>query len=304
MQRIQRTRSFISFFLLMLFFAQSAQAACVNCTTLDFDKKIEMNLILPMLQMSMKEKIGYIQSFNVEVYRVKDPEAETITLSFLPYASKEKFSSKFLKLFEEGVIGLYMTPTNLMYRVQEPTILLSEGADDWTVIHEFSHYLFDRARLMQDATQESEFVLRSQDSQEDFFEAKEVFNMFNGFRDEQHKKHLINSFVSYAKMQMLFVKTCEYEETTIEKFIRAIYTIHKPQGFLEEHFERSTRYIKSTSSKGHEMLGFILEDCDLWRQTLSLEKDKGLIRSLDKVCQSARTLKEEGHRVVKGLYLE
>lgn len=299
----KKNQFYIYILIFVLFFTQRSQADCVSCTTLDFGKKIEMNLILPMLEMSMKEKIAYIQSFNVDVYRVADPEAEVVTLAFLPYAPKEKISAKFLKLFEEGVIGLYMTPTNSMYRVQSPTILLSEGADHWTVIHEFSHFLFDRARMMYDSTRESVFVLKSEDAQEDFFEAKEVFKMFDGFRDEQHKEHLVHSFILYAKMQILFVRSCEYEETTIEKFIRTLYEVKKPVGFEDTHFERSTRYIKSTSSKGHEMLGFILEDCELWNRTLT-EKDQSLIGDLRAVCQSAKVLKEEGHQVVRGLELE
>lgn len=299
----QKTQLFIYTFIFMLFFVQRSQADCLNCTTLDFGKKIEMNLILPMLEMSMKDKIAYIQSFNIEVYRVMDPEAGPITLGFLPYAPKEKISSKFLKLFEEGVIGLYMTPTNSMYRVQSPTILLSESTDHWTVVHEFSHFLFDRARMMYDSTRESVLVLKSEDAQEDFFEAKEVFKMFDGFRDEGHKEHLIRSFILYAKMQILFIKSCEYEETTIEKFIRTLYEVKKPRGFDDSHFDRSTRYIKSTSSKGHEMLTFILEDCELWNRTLT-GKDQTLIDDLATTCQSAKALKDEGHRVVKGLELE
>lgn len=287
---------------LSVFSASFAVADCADCTSVDFDKKIEMHLITPMLQMSLQEKIQHIQKLGVDVFRVADSEGQAITLGFLPYASDDLIPKKFLKLFNEGVLGIYMTPTNFMYTVKKPTILLLESADDWTVIHEFAHYLFDRARLMADSTRESTFVMHSDDSQEDFFDAKTMYRNFDGYMNQEHKERMINSFVVYAKVQMFFSKTAELEETTIEKFLRDMYQHQKPLGFNEKHFERSTRYIHETSMKGQQNLRFLEEDCADLKKTLT-SKDQKLLQSLTEVCASVTTLKQQSLKVYEDLHL-
>lgn len=290
--------------LISVFSASFAAAECVNCTSLDFDKKIEMNLITPMLQMTLQQKIQHIEGLGVEVLRVADPDGQPVTLGFLPLATSEQIPNKFLKIFSEGVLGIYMTPTNYMYAVKKPTILLLESTDDWTVIHEFAHYLFDRARLMADSTRESTFVMHSDDSQEDFFDAKTMYRNFDGYMNQEHKERMINSFVVYAKVQMFFSKTAELEETTIEKFIRDLYLKQQPLGFKASHFERSTRYIHSTSSKGQQNLRFLEEDCVDLEKTLTTADAADLLRDLRAVCKDVSALKKKALRVYEELHLD
>lgn len=280
-----------------------AAGACSDCQTVDFGKKIELRLIEPMLTMTIPEKLAYMQSFGVELYKVADPLKGAPTVAVLPEATTKQFSKKFIDLFEDSVLGIYMTPTNSMYRVSKPTILLVESADDWTLIHEFTHYMFDRARTQMNGAKEGVLVNNSADAQEDFFDAREKYRNLDGYVSEEHKQHTIMSFINYANLQMTFAKTCEFEETTIEKLLRAAYETRKPVGFLPPHFERSTRYIRSTSAKGQQNLDFLLQDCEELPKTLT-EKDVDLKKDLAKTCAKVQKLKQADLDVLQGLGIQ
>lgn len=283
--------------------ASVAMADCRDCTTLDFGKNIQLNLLTPMLHMSLKEKITYVQSFGIDVYKVKDPENLPVTVGFLPLATADIIPAKFLKLFTEGAIGQYMTDTNYAYTVKRPTILLIESVDDWTVIHEFAHYLFDRARMMEDNTRESLHLMHSEDAQEDFFEAKEIYRNLGQYRDDGHKIRTIQSFILYAKMQLFFERSASLEETTIEKLLRGYYVTHKPHGFGHNDIERSDRYVFSTSLKAQESLRLILEDCVDLAKTLNAQ-DQNLLKELSDVCTQADLLKKDGVKVYESTGLK
>ncbi|WP_041583427.1 hypothetical protein AB1A81_00055 [Bdellovibrio bacteriovorus] len=287
----------------VVFSASVSMADCRDCTTVDFEKNIQLNLLTPMLHMSLKEKITYVQSFGIDVYAVKDPENLPITVPYLPYATEDIIPAKFIKLFSEGAIGQYMTETNYAYTVKKPTILLIESVDDWTVIHEFAHYLFDRARLMEDDTRESLHLMHSEDAQEDFFDAKESFRNLGGYRDEEHKKRTIQSFVLYAKMQIFFERSASLEETTIEKLLRNYHVTHKPHGFTHKDTERSDRYVYNTSFKAQEALRLILEDCVDLAKTLTAQ-DQNLLSELKNVCHQAKELKKDGVKVYESTGLK
>lgn len=274
---------------------------CKGCATLDFGKTLEVNLLQPMLNMTIEEKARYIQSFGVDLYKVADPDKAPASLGFLQVAPAARFA-KYIKLFEEGVLGIYMTPSNFMYNVAKPTILFVESADDWTMIHEFSHFLFDRARMNGPLGNESGLANDSEDSQEDYFEARNKYKIWDAYVNEEHKQNTIQSFISYANVQMVFATTCEFEETTIEKMIRSIYIRHQPRGFSEKEFERSTRYIRKTSEKGIESLNFLLQDCELLAKTLSAS-DQDLKSSLEKTCEKVQKLKQEDLLLLKGLQI-
>lgn len=289
--------------LTVVFCGSVSLADCQDCTTVDFEKNIQLNLLTPMLHMSLKEKITYVQSFGIDVYAVKDPENLPITVPYLPYATEHIIPAKFIKLFSEGAIGQYMTETNYSYAVKKPTILLIESVDDWTVIHEFAHYLFDRARLMEDDTRESMHLMHSEDAQEDFFDAKEAYRNFGKYRDEEHKTRTIQSFVLYAKMQLFFERSANLEETTIEKLLRSYHVTHKPLGFTGNDTERSDRYVYNTSLKAQEALRLILEDCEDLAKTLN-NQDQALLTELKTVCHQAKELKKDGVKVYESTGLK
>ncbi|RYG71956.1 hypothetical protein EON80_04645 [bacterium] len=114
--------------------------ACAGCVTLDFDKKIERHLIEPMLKMTTAQKLAYVKSFGIELYRVHDPENGKVTTLSLatPPVREIPALQRFVDMFKTDLLGIYLTPSNYSYRVKHPTILYIDSADDWTIIHEFS----------------------------------------------------------------------------------------------------------------------------------------------------------------------
>ncbi|UXR65728.1 hypothetical protein EZJ49_05635 [Bdellovibrio bacteriovorus] len=287
----------------LLFTASVTLADCLDCTTVDFDKQIQLHLLTPMLNMNLQQKITYLQSQGIDVFRVEDTEKLPVTVPYLPYATEDIIPKKFLKVFSEGAIGLYMTESNYAYGVKNPTILLIESTDDWTVIHEYAHYLFDRARMMTDNTRESLHLMHTEDAQEDFFEAKEIYRNWGQYRDDDHKRRTIQSFVLYAKMQLFFERSASLEETTIEKLLRKYHVTHKPHGFGHKDIERSDRYVFSTSQKAQESLRLILEDCVDLAKTLNAQ-DKDLLKELSVVCSQADLLKKDAVRVYESTGLK
>ena len=303
MNLIRHSKIFGAMVLSFLLSTSVALADCRDCTSVDFEKKIQLNLLTPMLEMNLKQKITYIQSQGIDVFRVKDTEKLPVTVPYLEYATEEMIPKKFMKVFSEGAIGLYMTESNYAYGVERPTILLIESADDWTVIHEYAHYLFDRARMMTDNTRESLHLMRTEDAQQDFFEAKEIYRNWGEYRDNEHKIRTIQSFVLYAKMQVFFERSASLEETTIEKLLRRYHDTHRPHGFGHKDIERSDRYVFNTSQKAQEALRLILEDCEDLAKTLNAQ-DRDLLKELSDVCTQADLLKKEGVKVYESTGLK
>nr|BFD57904.1 hypothetical protein CKG001_00110 [Bdellovibrio sp. CKG001] len=303
MSLIRHTKILGAAVLSLLLSTSVALADCRDCTTLDFEKQIQLNLLTPMLSMNLRQKIDYIQSQGIDVYRVKDTEDLPVTVPFLPYATEDMIPKKFLKVFSEGAIGLYMTESNYAYGVEKPTILLIESTDDWTVIHEYAHYLFDRARMMTDNTRESLHLMHTEDAQEDFFEAKEIYRNMGQYRDEDHKRRTIQSFVLFAKMQVFFERSASLEETTIEKLLRSYYVSHGPHGFGHKDIERSDRYVFNTSQKAQQSLRLVLEDCVDLAKTLN-SQDQALLKELSDVCTQADLLKKESVKVYESTGLK
>ena len=279
-----------------------ALADCNQCVASDFGKKIELHLLAPLLQMSLKEKIDYIQKYGIQVFRVKDSENLPVTVPFLPVATENEIPEKFLKAFADGGLGQYMTPKNINYGVTKPTMLLIESVDHWTIVHEFAHFLFERARLMSDDSSESLLLMSSEDAFEDYMEAKNIYRDLGNYRDENHKSRTIQSFVLYAKAQLFFIRTNQLEETTIEKMLRQLYVSKRPTGFTEWDYNRSGNYIYKTSADAQESLRLLIEDCDFLSATLH-RGDENLIRPLAEVCGDAKVLKQQARQVYQDVGL-
>jgi len=126
-----------------VFTASCAFGSCIDCKALDFDKKVQLHLIWPMWTMTTTEKIDYVRSFGLDLYKVKDKDGDPVRVGFLPEPSIQENPTweRFIKIFDEGVMGLFLTPSNASNRVAKPTIFYNESADDWTIVHEFMHYL-------------------------------------------------------------------------------------------------------------------------------------------------------------------
>ncbi|MGE5087171.1 MAG: hypothetical protein ACM3MG_12770 [Bacillota bacterium] len=294
---------YILIFASFLLLREVALADCKQCVKLDFGKQIELPLLEPMLRMNLREKIDYVQKYGIQVFRVKDSENLPVTVPFLPIATEHDIPTKFLKAFADGGLGQYMTPKNLNYGVTKPTMLLIESVDHWTIVHEFAHFLFERARLMSDDSSESLLLMSSEDAFEDYMEAKNIYQDLRDYRDENHKARTVQSFVLYARTQLFFVRTNQLEETTIEKMLRQYYVGNRPTGFTDWDYNRSGNYIYKTSTDAQESLRLLVEDCEFLKRTLH-KGDEKLMRPLVEVCRETKALKQEARQVYQAVGLD
>jgi hypothetical protein len=85
--------------------------------------------------------------------------------------------------------------------------------------------------------------------------------------------------------------------------IRSLYVRQRPRGFVEPKFERSTRYIRETSTNGQHNLSLLTSSCEDIYKTLT-PADSELTQSLDQVCTQVEKLKQADLEVLKGLGLE
>ncbi|WII70622.1 hypothetical protein QJS83_09145 [Bdellovibrio sp. 22V] len=297
-----RIKSLLLAVLIFGLFTQNSWAQCTDCTTLEFGKKVQLPLLSPLLPMDSKAKLEYIASLGVDLFKMPSPD-ESPTIAFLASPPVE-IMKRYEKYFrDEGVLGLFLSHNATYNRVHTSTILLIESSDAWTITHEFMHYLFDRARLLEDPTSESRIVNNMSDAREDFFGTWERYKMFDGYANEEHKQATVANFIAYSDRLQQLLLGFEMEEMAIEKFLRVIYIHHKPPGFDQNSFDRSTRYIKSTGTKALMNLDIILEICSDVRKTLNAS-DKTLTSSLAQSCNRALSYKNAILKIGKDLEIE
>ena len=272
---------------------------CADCEMLDFEKPVQLALLRPMLQMTTEEKIKYIQSFGIELFRVKDPAGDAIRLGQLPEASLKTTPhlAAYLKEFQDNAVGLFLTSANISYGVSRPTILFVESADDWTILHEFMHFLFERARLLNKPIDEGYAFNSMADAQEDFFEAWNNFRSDGRYKDRSAKGQTVDSFVTYSDAQQRFLLTFELEEAVIEKQLREYYLMNRAINISPAEFDRSTRYIEGTTKKAVKVLAVLGMTCKDLRKSLEPDKE-GLFAKVSKTCLSAAKLRRSTKKFV------
>jgi hypothetical protein len=290
-------------FLLIIFAAISGFSAnrCLDCQTVDFGKRLQVALIRPLFSMSIHEKIKYLQKFGLKVYQVPDPLLGQVRLGFLPKVplTENPGLNPFYKLFaDEGILGLYLTPSNIGNSVDHPTILFVESADDWTIIHEFCHFLFDRARTMENPYDESRELNNLADAKTDFFETWGAFRQDQSFANVNQSIHFAESFVVFADLQRKFLINVSLEESTVEKLIRDNYRHKKLAKYELENFKRSETYIRNTSRKAQVTLDVMLATCDDVQKALA-ESDRVLLENVKSTCAAAAKLKRQDLDLLK-----
>lgn len=267
----------------------AVKAQCVTCTTLDFGKKADVNKLIPLLSGNTKDKMQYLQSEGLDVFKVTSNEPEPPTLTFLA-APPPILLDVFGKHFLEGTLGIYLTERAHRNYVEKPTILFIESADSWTLAHEFMHHLFDRARFMEDARTESLIVNNMNDAKEDFLSYWDRYKSHQAYSDQHHKEATISSFVAFSKVQQQLLLSFEMEEMAIERYIRTLYLSPIPHDLDQESFHRSTRYIQSTGTKALAILEVALDTCLDLEKTL-LKTDQSLNDQLRANCTAVKNLK-------------
>lgn len=261
---------------------QTAFANCADCTTLEFGKKLQLSPLLPLFSMNTKEKLQYISNQGIALFQFSEQKAPSSAglLPTPPETIRHQYQQHFS---EEGVLGIYLTERLARNGVACPTILLVDHADDWTITHEFMHYLFDRARALEDPRSESLIVNNMSDAKEDFFSDWEKYKNLNRYVDQKHKMTTIENFVTFTNLQVQILLSFVLEEVTIEKFLGLAFLKSKPVGLEQDAYTHSLIYIRDSGRSSLRQLQIILDSCIELKTSLE-ESDEPLRLSLNRVC--------------------
>ncbi|MCJ8275858.1 MAG: hypothetical protein MJK18_03380, partial [Bdellovibrionales bacterium] len=188
-----------------------------------FEKNIVTDHLDSLLQSSGRAIAGYIQSQGVQLYRVKEKsQSECKYFAFLGAPTEEAQTnwSNSANYDDEGfsfLLGLFTTyyvPTGPQkYKIEEPTIMVREDTAKWTLLHEYSHYLFAEARTR--GEMEPRQIL-SEQYYDAFNEYSRHRRQFNNNPSRQNARRLIRSLEELYEIKHDLDQAGPLEEFTVE----------------------------------------------------------------------------------------
>lgn len=155
-------------------------------------------LLLAFLHMTSVEQVQYIKSQNLDLYQDEIPK-------------------QFRAYFDEGTLGLYLSPRNISYGVERGTLIMRKNAGIWTLTHELAHALIDQTRT---ETSESATFEDLTNAKEDYEEGMATYRNLGFFPSE---KRIYDSMKTWTGIQMDLLHHFELEEVKIEKTLQEIY---------------------------------------------------------------------------------
>jgi hypothetical protein len=254
----------VAAFLLLGCLSQSAAAAVSTPQTeslgqMAFDKNLDLNLALKILERSPADRLQIMSTLGIEVYEVS---SNPVTLpSKVPKADTVRFA-EFLEEFSSGTYGLYLSPSDHRNQVHRPTLLLQANFGQWTLVHEFLHALFDRARLSSDDLGESALENSLRDTQDQFLDLQSRFNTKPAdLRRSDAADEVVKALDLFADTLMESLRRYELEEVAIEIFLRERYAEKVPEGFAANDYLHSVSYLRSRGEAALSKLEPVLSIC-------------------------------------------
>ncbi|MFS4457575.1 hypothetical protein [Bdellovibrio sp. HCB2-146] len=181
-----------------------------------FGKNADVARIEELLPLSRTEKVQRIQSLGVLV-------------------QDHVFESSELR-------GQFLDQTHFP-NIAAPTIWLSSQADEWTLVHEFIHYLLSLETSAEPLISETEkSQAQSRLSTGWKFYQKNQWHYIS----PQHREQVTTAFAKVVQAQLQQLESFELEELAIENYLRGIFKGTRPIGFTDEAWNRSSRYMKKS----------------------------------------------------------
>lgn len=287
-------RALVLFSALILTLSMGYQARGESSySKISFDKLINLSTLNSFLLLNTQQKMTYLNQLGIDVFKVKNIEHKTPLLSFLPDIEDQSQLQRYQEMFQKNVSGLFLTENASFNEIKKPTLIFIDYANDWTIAHEFSHYLLDRARLSSYTEDESHALNSLQDAKEDYFENRSSLLAEGKFRNDNHKRALINSFITFSERQQQILLTFDMEEVAVEMLLRSIYLKNQDIGLDTESFNRSSEYIQRTGSKSLKLMNVLLDLCTETKAHLSPPQDQDLMTSLETTCSTAAKYKNQ-----------
>lgn len=227
-----------------------------------FGKKADQARIAELLSLSRAEKIQKIQSMGVLV-------------------QEHAFENA-------GILGQYLDQAHFP-QIAAPTIWLSPQADEWTLVHEFVHYLFSLEASPVRVSSESE-----QSQAQARLSTGWTFYEKNQWRyiSVQHREQVTLAFADVSNAQIQQLESFELEELAIESYLRGIYKSAKPPGFTDEAWGRSSGYMKKSGGAALARLRELSVSCSELERSYQREQIS-FPQEIKTLCNKVQSLRSE-----------
>lgn len=223
-------------------------------STVHFDKKFERHHFRAVAFASGEKTIDYVQRVgDLKVWRAN---ASTGGCSF--FGSLGSAPSNFKDLWNKyagsikggSLLGLYLSKNYHEVPGHQPTIMLRDDSDRWTIVHEFLHHLFEMYRE-KDGQPTAEIYSAFQKNVVKLKALADSPSNLPASLKKQRLLELIASLTSHFDYKIHFLTDTALEEMTIETLMMNEFRKFK---YLAKNFKYSITYVIYSSKNAEKSL--------------------------------------------------
>lgn len=217
-----------------------------------FGKKFDENQLIPVLETSAAATISYVRNVQkinlVKVYAPMNASASYCPMfGTLPAASTQQaatWKSAGGGVGESSLRGLYLfwDSSTKPYHFKDPTIILAEDGDRWTIVHEMMHHLYNLGR------RDGSYIPSSILNQTSQMASTEALNLWPQLVKEiDHAKfaRFVKAMKSWYSSDLSQLKQGELEEVAIESLLIDLFAKRQ---FAYTPDDRQSGYVYMLSS--------------------------------------------------------
>lgn len=223
--------------------------------TMDFNKPIDYQDWLEKIKLPFPELINKLQE-QIILYRFSnafsvdlksDTRPELMKLQIIPETLKNLYKQD-LTIGKAQAIYIPKNEVDLESN-KTPIILLRDDSDHWTLIHEYTHHLFNQARKNTNMELPANYILTFNDSAEALQEYYQKFqNNNNSFNSTTDESGFLDCLLIATDLMLKINISTSIEEIVIEKMIREFYkkNLNLPDAPDQENLNNSKKYTESS----------------------------------------------------------
>ncbi|OQW51941.1 MAG: hypothetical protein A4S09_09755 [Proteobacteria bacterium SG_bin7] len=244
-----------------------------------FDKRFESNHLRAIFSASGSQTIDYIQRVgSLRVWRANENAGKCQffeSLAVAPEKFKAIWSEASGGVGGKGVLlGLYLPKDHHKIPGNQPTIILRDDTDRWTVVHEFMHHLFEIYREKNGQAQAAMLTNYIKTFEKMQKLAPEVnSDSFASYAREKQKKLLediLAALTSFYDYKNFFITQGPLEEMAIETLIMSSYDMFN---YLPRAFKSSAAYIVQSSKEAEKSLNADIDAAESTLKKISSDPD-------------------------------
>ncbi|MFN8845431.1 MAG: hypothetical protein ACK5V3_09610 [Bdellovibrionales bacterium] len=132
--------------------------------------------------------------------------------------TKSPLSGSWARYFKDNKVqGKYFSPYDSLPEVNQPTLLLIDLDDRWTLLHEYLHGLFDQVRHQSDENFSNKTLEAQKNAREHFLE------IYPKRKSVEHRSDIIKAFNDFVQTEIKLSMNLSIEEIMIESILIDIF---------------------------------------------------------------------------------